>query len=74
MSAVDNDWPVRIEAVLERALQLGDLVQNLLEPQLVGLVNHDEQHLVVFAIALGLLQFEQLINLEIADVCDCLLV
>ena len=57
-------------AVLERALQLGNLVKNLLEPQLVGLMNHDEQHLVVFAVALGLLQLEQFIDLQVADVCD----
>ena len=38
---------VRGGAALELGLQLAELVQQLLEPQLVDLVNDDEQHLVV---------------------------
>jgi hypothetical protein len=38
-------------------------MQHLLEPELVGLVNDDEEHLIVLAIRLGLLQFKQLIYL-----------
>jgi len=38
---------VRGVAVLQAALQVRALVQELLEPQLVDLVNDDEQELVV---------------------------
>jgi hypothetical protein len=36
-------------AVLQPALEVGELVEQLLEPQLVHLVDDDEQHLVVLA-------------------------
>ena len=51
-------------ASLQRCLQRTRLVQQLLEPQLVRLVNDDEQHLVVLgAIRLRLLQLEQFVDL-----------
>lgn len=34
-------------ALLETLLQIGRLVEHLLEPELVHLMNHDEEHLVV---------------------------
>ena len=36
-----------VSPVLEPPLQVCELVEQLLEPQLVHLVDHDEQHLVV---------------------------
>ena len=48
-----------------------DLVQHLLEPQLVDLVNDDEQHLVVLGpVRARPLQREQLVDREIAAVGD----
>ena len=54
-------------AVLEAALQQIRLVQDLLEPQLVDLMDDHEQHLVVF-IGSRTLAAEQLIEAEIAAV------
>jgi tellurite resistance protein TerC len=52
--------------------QLGGVVelpQHLFEPQLVHLVDHDEQHLVVLgAVGARLLQREQLVDLEVRGV------
>src|SRR5262245_27235309 len=51
---------------LDDAIQF---VQELLEPELVHLVNHDEQRLVMFGTCrTGLLQRQQLVDLEIAGV------
>ena len=47
-----------------------DLVQHLLEPELVDLVNDDEEDLVVF-VGAWRLQVQQLIDLQIAAVGDC---
>ena len=48
-----------------------DFVQHLLEPQLVDLVNDDEEHLVMFgAFRARPLQLEQLVDREIAAVGD----
>jgi hypothetical protein len=58
---------VRGAARLEQGLQLAELVQQLLEPQLVDLVDDDEQHLVVLARP-GLLGGEQLIEPQVAGV------
>ena len=47
-----------------------ELVQQLLEPELVHLVDDDEQHLVVLGPRRArLLQRQQLVDLEIAGVC-----
>ena len=46
--------------------QLIELVQQLLEPELVHLMNDDEQRLVVFRrIGLALLQAEQIVDAEV---------
>jgi hypothetical protein len=48
-----------------------DLVQQLLEPQLVDLVNDDEEQLVVFgSIGSRPLQREQLVDAEIPAICQ----
>jgi diguanylate cyclase (GGDEF)-like protein len=60
---------VRRLAGLELDLQLGQFVQQLLEPQLVDLVDDDEQHLVVL-VRPGLLGLEQLVQPEVAGVGD----
>ncbi len=60
---------VRGAAGLEFGLQLAELVQQLLEPQLVDLVDDDEQHLVVLARP-GLLRRKQLIEPQVAGVGD----
>jgi hypothetical protein len=56
----------------EIGLNTVELVQDLLEPQLVGLVHDDEQHFVVrrpaAPRALGLLRAEKLVELEIVGV------
>ena len=46
-----------------------ELVQQLLEPELVDLVNDDEEDLVVF-VGAWLLQLEELVDLQIAAVGD----
>ena len=47
-------------------------MDELFEPEFVGLVNDDEQHLIVFwSGALRLLKFEQFVDLQVADVGDC---
>jgi diguanylate cyclase (GGDEF)-like protein len=60
---------VRRLAGLELNLQLGQFVQQLLEPQLVDLVDDDEQHLVVL-VRPGLLGPEQLVQPQVAGVSD----
>src|SRR3984957_16328146 len=60
---------VRRLARLELGLQPGQLVQQLLEPQLVDLVDDDEQHLVVLGRP-GLLRREQLVQPQVAGVGD----
>ena len=56
-------------ALLEQALQAAHLVEDLLEPELVDLVDDDEEHLVVFrAVAQRPLQRQQLVDLEVARV------
>jgi diguanylate cyclase (GGDEF)-like protein len=60
---------MRRVAGLEPGLQPGQLVQQLLEPQLVDLVDDDEQHLVVLARP-GLLGREQLVQPQVAGVAD----
>ena len=51
-----------------------ELVQNLLEPKLVGLVHDDEQHLIVGRLAviftLHVLGIEQFVELQIVGVVD----
>ena len=47
-----------------------DLVQHLLEPELVDLVNDDEQHLVVLRpFRARLLQGEEFVDLQVGVVC-----
>ncbi len=60
---------VRRLAGLQLGLELAQLVQQLLEPQLVDLVGDDEQHLVVLGRP-GLLGREQLIQAQVAGVGD----
>ena len=46
-----------------------ELPQHLLEPQLVHLVDHDEQHLVVLgAVGSGLLERQQFVDLEVRGI------
>ncbi len=48
-----------------------ELVQKLLEPQLVDLVDHDEEHLVVFRpVRPAVLKIEQLVDAQVAAVRD----
>ena len=58
----------------EHALHGVELEQDLLEPQLVGLVHDDEQHLVMRRppglLAFAGLQVEQLVELQIGCVVD----
>ncbi len=60
--------------VAEEGQHRVELVQDLLEPELVGLVHHDEQHLVVggpaVGEALGRLAREELIELQVLRVFD----
>ena len=58
---------VRGVAVLEPGLQVGQLVEELLEPQLVHLVDDDEEHLVVLVRARPL-GTEHLVEGEVAAV------
>jgi len=60
---------VRRLAGLELGLELAQLVQQLLEPQLVDLVDDDEQHLVVLTRP-GLLRRQQLIEPQVSGVGD----
>jgi hypothetical protein len=53
--------------LFHKDLQVIDLVEHLLEPQLVGLVDHDEEHLVVL-FAETLLQVEELVELQVFPV------
>jgi hypothetical protein len=56
---------------VEQRLQPVQLVQDLLEPQLVYLVHHDEQRLIVLACFRDRrLQLEQLSQPQVAGVCD----
>jgi hypothetical protein len=44
-------------------------MQNLLEPQLIDLVNDDEEHLIMFgSVREGFLELEELVDLEIPGV------
>jgi hypothetical protein len=56
------------------AMTLPGLVQDLLEPELVGLVDHDEEHLIVrvlaVLVALGRLRAKDLVELEVVGVVD----
>jgi hypothetical protein len=58
---------VRRVAVLEAALQLRPLVQQLLEPELVDLVDDDEQQLVVL-VGTRSLRGEHIIEREVRRV------
>ena len=59
---------------LQRDLEGGDFVKDLLEPELIDLVDGDEQQFVVlWAIAQRLLQREELINFEVRNVGDVLI-
>src|SRR5262245_14538853 len=62
------------DVAAEIGLNAVELVQDLLEPELVGLVHDDEQHLVVrrpaAPRALGLLRGEELVELEVVGVVD----
>ena len=50
----------------EQPLEVVQLVQDLLEPELVDLMDHDEEHLVVLGpLRQGALEREQLIDLQI---------
>jgi diguanylate cyclase (GGDEF)-like protein len=60
---------VRRLAGLELGLELAQLVQQLLEPQLVDLVDDDEQHLVVLGRP-GLLRREQPVEPQVIGVGD----
>ncbi len=60
---------VRRLARLQLGLELAQLMQQLLEPQLVDLVGDDEQHLVVLGRP-GLLGREQLVQAQVAGVGD----
>ena len=60
---------VRRLAGLELGLELAQLVQQLLEPQLVDLVDDDEQHLVVLGRP-GLLRREQPVEPQVIGVAD----
>ena len=54
---------------LEQPLHPIDLVQDLLEPELVDLVNDDEEQLVVFGpVRAWLLKIEQLVDVQVAAV------
>ena len=59
-------------AVFELAREVIELVEDLFEPQLVDLVNDDEQELVVLrrtgTLAVVLLQREQLVELQEAGI------
>ena len=49
-----------------------ELVEELFEPQLVYLMDHDEQHLIVLgSFGAWFLQLEQRVDLQIAGVGDC---
>ena len=53
-------------AGLQRALQPVELVQQLLEPELVDLVDDDEEHLVVLGpVGQRRLQLEQLVDAQV---------
>jgi hypothetical protein len=55
----------------EEALDVVDLVQDLLEPELVDLVDDDEQHLVVFGpVGARTLEVQQLRDAEVGGVVD----
>ena len=55
----------------QQGLQVVELVQHLLEPQLVDLVNDDEQRLIVLRpVRERLLEREKLVELEVAGVRD----
>src|SRR5262249_54562655 len=62
------------DVAAEIGLNAVELVQDLLEPELVGLVHDDKQHLVVrrpaAPRALGLLRGEELVELEVVGVVD----
>jgi hypothetical protein len=62
---------VRGAARLQQRLQPAELVQQLLEPQLVDLVDDDEQHLVVL-VRPWLLRGEQPVEPQVAGVGDVL--
>ncbi len=64
---VDRRQLVALEAVA----QMVELVQHLLEPELVDLVDDDEEHLVVLRPAgLGALAGEQLVELQVVRVSE----
>src|SRR5262245_64739328 len=52
---------------LEEPLQIVELVEHLLEPELVDLMDDDEEHLVVL-VGQGLLLREELVELEIGGI------
>ncbi len=61
---------VRLAGV-EQSADVVELVQDLLEPQLVDLMDHDEQHLVVFrAVGARLLQGQQFVDAQVGVVGD----
>ena len=63
-----GDGPVQM-IVPEVAFDLVEFVQLQLEPQLVGLVDDDEQHFIVFGrIRARRLQLQELIELQIAGI------
>ena len=58
-------------AVVKRLANTVEFVQQLLEPELVHLVDDDEQRLVVLrALRPWLLQRQQLVNFQVAGVRD----
>jgi hypothetical protein len=65
--AAQRAYRVRGVDLLQPALQVLQFVQQLLEPQLVHLVDHDEQHLVVF-IGSGALRGEDLVERQVGRV------
>jgi hypothetical protein len=53
----------------EQLLEVVQLVKNLLEPKLVHLMDHDEEHLVVLrSLRQGTLEREQLIDFQVIGV------
>ena len=56
-------------ARFQSSLKSGELVQNLLKPQFIDLVDRDEEQLIVLrSLRKGLLECEQLIDLQIGRV------